>query len=60
MLETGSMSALPAQTATYEQPAVLLRRRYPLRARAAIIVASAAALWALIGLAGWFLYRLVA
>jgi hypothetical protein len=54
------MSALPAQTATYEQPAVLLRRRYPLRARAAIIIASAAALWALIGLAGWFLYRLVA
>jgi hypothetical protein len=54
------MSALPAETTAYEQPAMLGPRRYRLRTRATIIIVSAAVLWALVGLAGWLLYRVVA
>jgi hypothetical protein len=54
------MSALPAaRTTTQEQSDTLSGRRYPLHLRATIIFGSAAGLWALVGLAGWFIYRIV-
>jgi hypothetical protein len=55
------MSALPAQTTVREQPAAVVEAsRYPLRIRATIMIGSAAGLWVLVCLAGWFLYRIVA
>jgi hypothetical protein len=53
------MSALPARTTVLEQSGFNAVRRYPLRLRATIVIGSAAGLWALIGLAGWMLYRAV-
>jgi hypothetical protein len=53
------MPALPAKTTTDAQPALRSSRRYPLRVRTTIVIGSAAGLWALIGLAGWLLYRVV-
>ncbi|MDB5405738.1 MAG: hypothetical protein JWL84_650 [Rhodospirillales bacterium] len=54
------MSALTAQTTTYEQPSTLPARRYPLRVRAMIMIGSAAGLWGLLVLAGWLVYRAIA
>jgi hypothetical protein len=53
------MSALPAQTTALEQSGFNAARRYPLRVRATIMIGSALGLWALVGLAGWMLYRAV-